>query len=125
MHWRHFGRLFWILLCVLVALAPLPVVAQRATPPASAEIALAELPAEARHTLALIKRGGPYPFQRDGVVFGNHERMLPARQRGYYREFTVPTPGANNRGARRIIAGGGQEYFYTADHYRSFRRIRE
>jgi len=108
-----------------VALAPLPVVAQRATPPASAEIALAELPAEARHTLALIKRGGPYPFQRDGVVFGNHERMLPARQRGYYREFTVPTPGANNRGARRIIAGGGQEYFYTADHYRSFRRIRE
>ena len=78
----------------------------------------------------MIKRGGPYPFQRDGVVFGNYEQLLPRRPRGYYREFTVPTPGAGNRGARRIIAGGeiserGGEFYYTSDHYRSFQRVRE
>ena len=90
------------------------------------EVALAALPAEARQAVALIKRGGPYTYQRDGVVFGNYENLLPPRQRGYYREFTVPTPGAANRGARRIIAGGGTvEFYYTADHYRSFQRVRE
>ena len=92
--------------------------------PALPEIPAAELPREARETLALVKRGGPFPYRRDGTTFGNFEKRLPARPRGYYREYTVPTPGARDRGARRIVAGGG-EYYYTDDHYRSFRRIRE
>jgi len=83
------------------------------------------LPAEARQTLALIKAGGPFPYQKDGSVFGNREALLPKRERGYYREYTVKTPGAKDRGARRIVAGRGGEYYYTDDHYRSFRRIIE
>ena len=83
-----------------------------------------ELPAEARTTLTLIERGGPFPYRRDGVEFQNRERRLPARPRGHYREYTVPTPGARDRGARRIITGEPREYYYTADHYRSFARIR-
>ena len=89
------------------------------------EIAVSQLPPEARETLMLIRQGGPFPYARDGIVFSNREGLLPGRPRGYYREYTVPTPGAHNRGARRIIAGGGGEYWYTADHYRSFQRIRE
>jgi ribonuclease T1 len=85
----------------------------------------ADLPREARTTLALIKKGGPFPYRRDGVVFGNFERRLPPQERGYYKEYTVPTPGARDRGARRIIAGAKGEYFFTADHYKTFRRIRE
>lgn len=84
-----------------------------------------ELPAEARQTLALIRQGGPFPYAKDGSVFGNREGRLPPRERGYYREYTVPTPGSRDRGARRIVAGGGVEYWYTADHYRTFKRIRE
>ena len=80
---------------------------------------------ELRETLALIKKGGPFPHARDGVAFGNRENLLPKHDRGYYREYTVKTPGARDRGARRIVAGAGGEYFYTDDHYRSFRRIRE
>jgi ribonuclease T1 len=91
----------------------------------SGEVALAELPAEARQTLALIKAGGPFPYARDGATFHNREGRLPARRRGYYREYTVRTPGARDRGARRIVAGGVGEYYYTHDHYRTFRRIRE
>lgn len=100
--------------------------------PASAvhEIALADLPREARDTLTKIKAGGPFPYPgKDGTVFGNRERLLPAKPRGYYREYTVPTPGARDRGARRIVAGGeaktSGDYWYTGDHYNSFRRIRE
>jgi len=89
------------------------------------EIAAAELPQEARATIALIRKGGPYPHARDGAVFGNFEKRLPAQARGYYREYTVRTPGAKDRGARRIVAGKGGELYYTNDHYRSFRRIRE
>jgi ribonuclease T1 len=89
------------------------------------EIAAAELPREARETLRLIERSGPYPYERDGVVFGNFERLLPARERGYYREYTVLTPGSRHRGARRIVTGQGGERYYTDDHYRSFRRIRK
>jgi ribonuclease T1 len=85
----------------------------------------AELPKEARTTLALIKKGGPFPYQRDGVVFGNFERRLPTKERGYYREYTVPAPGSRDRGVRRIIAGGKGEFFYSGDHYKTFRRIRE
>ncbi|MDK9705957.1 MAG: hypothetical protein OEL83_02800 [Desulforhopalus sp.] len=83
------------------------------------------LPAELRTTLDLVKKGGPYPFSRDGVVFENRERLLPEMSRGYYREYTVPTPGANNRGARRLVSGGKppEVFYYTADHYRSFTKL--
>jgi len=89
------------------------------------EIALADLPAEARQTLARIKAEGPFRYAQDGVVFHNREARLPARAVGYYREYTVRTPGARDRGARRIVAGSGGEFYYTHDHYRTFRRIRE
>ena len=89
------------------------------------EIVLAELPNEARTTLQLIKQGGPFPYARDGAVFGNFERRLPVKKRGYYREYTVSTPGKRDRGARRIVAGEGGEYYYTEDHYRTFHKIRK
>jgi len=89
------------------------------------DVETATLPKEARETLALIRSGGPFPHQKDGSVFGNRESLLPKRERGYYREYTVRTPGAGDRGARRIIAGRGGEYYYTDDHYRTFRRIRQ
>ena len=89
------------------------------------EIKASALPVEARETLALIPKGGPFPHQKDGAVFGNREGMLPRRERGYYREYTVRTPGARDRGARRIVAGRGGEVYYTDDHYRRFRRVRE
>lgn len=90
----------------------------------AAEITVAQLPAEGRATLALVKRGGPFPYSKDGTTFGNREGLLPQQPRGHYQEYTVPTPGLNHRGARRIVAGDGV-YWYTADHYRSFRRIKE
>jgi ribonuclease T1 len=89
------------------------------------EIELVDLPQEARATVVLIRQGGPFPYRKDGVTFGNRERHLPQAQRGYYREYTVPTPGVRDRGARRIVAGGNGELYYTDDHYRSFRRILE
>lgn len=98
--------------------------------PGSADVA--RLPREVQATLIRIKQGGPFPYARDGAVFGNHEGVLPRQKRGYYREYTVETPGVRNRGARRVIAGGGrksaqeaQEYFYTDNHYITFRRIIE
>lgn len=87
-------------------------------------VAIADLPVEAQTTLELIRRGGPFPYRRDGVVFQNREKRLPDQPRGYYREYTVPTPGARDRGARRIVSGERDEYYYSSDHYRSFRRIR-
>jgi ribonuclease T1 len=96
---------------------------------AGASIAVAELPPEARTTLTLIRAGGPFPYDKDGTVFGNREGLLPRQSRGYYTEYTVRTPGSRDRGARRIVAGGDPrrsgEYWYTGDHYRSFQRIRE
>jgi ribonuclease T1 len=89
------------------------------------EIRVGELPREARATLELIQAGGPFPHPQDGRVFSNRERLLPENRRGYYREYTVRTPGVRGRGARRIVAGGGGEFYYTVDHYRSFMRIRE
>ena len=89
----------------------------------SSDVRVADLPQEARQTLALIRAGGPFPHARDGVVFGNREGLLPKRNRGYYREYTVKTPGARDRGARRIVAGANGELYYTDDHYRSFKRI--
>jgi len=93
-----------------------------------AVVELKQLPQEARQTHALIHAGGPFPFRKDGTVFGNREHLLPGRARGFYREYTVPTPGARDRGARRIVCGGKQRQapescFYSADHYASFKRI--
>ena len=83
------------------------------------------LPPEAVATLQRIRDGGPFPYDRDGIVFGNFEGRLPKQTRGYYHEYTVPTPGLNHRGARRIISGGKppSEFYYTDDHYESFRKI--
>jgi ribonuclease T1 len=89
------------------------------------EVRVAELPSEARATLALIRKGGPFTYASDGTPFGNREQLLPTRPRGYYREYTVKTPGSRDRGARRIVAGRAGEFYYTDDHYRSFRRILE
>lgn len=109
------------------------------------DVRLQELPPEARQVLQLIRNGGPFPNDRDGITFGNYERLLPSAPRGHYREYTVATPGVSHRGARRIIVGcerqhsaaasagllllaqcrDGGEFYYTADHYRSFRRIVE
>ncbi len=94
------------------------------------DIAAADLPPEGRSVLALIAAGGPFPYKRDGIVFNNFEKLLPPQKRGYYREYTVPTPGLSHRGPRRIVCGGWQvrrpdACWYTADHYRSFRKIAE
>lgn len=88
-------------------------------------ISVSELPREARQTLALIKTDGPFPYSRDGIIFNNFEKRLPRQPRGYYREYTVKTPWRRDRGPRRIVAGREDEYYYTADHYQSFQRIRE
>lgn len=101
----------------------------REMPADTAVIDLADLPPEARRTLDLIRRGGPFPYAKDGTVFANRERQLPRQPRGYYTEYTVKTPGTRSRGARRIIAGGDPPdrlaFWYTDDHYRTFSRIRE
>ena len=91
-------------------------------------VTLDALPAQGRDMMALIEKGGPFKYNKDGTVFGNREKILPARQRGYYREYTVRTPGESSRGARRIVCGGQQPRapdacFYTDDHYGSFRQI--
>ena len=102
---------------------------QNAANPVSATIAVAELPPQGRTTYALIKDGGPFANEKDGSVFGNYERQLPKARRGYYLEYTVKTPGARNRGARRIVCGGvprtPDACYYTNDHYASFREIKE
>ena len=123
----HILRLLWI---ALVALLWLPMASQGSQPTQNGQlslpaIALANLPIEARDTLHAIKQGGPFVYPRDGVVFKNYERILPKHPHGYYREYTVKTPGARNRGARRIISGELNEYYYTADHYKTFKRILE
>jgi ribonuclease T1 len=101
----------------------------RAAPDALPDIAVADLPKEGRDVLRQIRNGGPFRYDRDGVVFRNREGLLPAGHKGYYHEYTVSTPGAKNRGARRIICGGPSKApdacFYTSDHYQSFKRIRE
>jgi ribonuclease T1 len=126
--------LSWSSVACALALALLPPAPVARQPPQTlSEVSLGALPSEARDTLALIKRGGPYPFRKDGVVFQNRERRLPVKPRGYYTEYTVRTPGRGDRGARRIIAGqgdtgsatSGDKYYYTDDHYETFRRIRE
>lgn len=133
------------LFVVLLAGGALPAAAfARGDAPAASQIRLQELPPEAHHTLQLIRGNGPFPFDRDGITFGNRERLLPQAPRGHYSEYTVVTPGLKHRGARRIVLGcerqasakasgplrlpqcrGGGEFYYTADHYKSFRRIVE
>ena len=117
-----------LLACAALGLASLAASAQKASPPpidTVVEVSASELPPEARQAIALIRKGGPFPYAKDGVVFGNREGLLPREKRGYYKEYTVKTPGERTRGARRIIAGSGGELYYTADHYNHFRRIRE
>lgn len=94
-------------------------------PSGLASIRESDLPPEGRRVLALIRSGGPYQYSQDDQAFGNFERILPRRDRGYYREYTVPTPGESDRGARRIVAGSGGEKYYTEDHYESFKFIAE
>ncbi len=105
-------------------------VSAKETPDFAADsiVALSSLPPQARTTYQLVLQGGPFPYDKDGSVFGNRERILPLQTRGFYREYTVKTPGASNRGARRIVCGGRQvtapqACYYTADHYASFRKI--
>ncbi len=109
----------------LAAFAAPAGLAQFAPSPAQPEIPAIELPKEAIETLGRIRKGGPFPYAKDGAVFGNREGRLPKRKRGYYREYTVKTPGERTRGARRIVAGRAGDLWYTEDHYASFRRIRE
>lgn len=125
--------LLWLLLALLLAACG-PAGSAREVPARGlqGEVAIEELPREAVDTLASIRKGGPFPYRKDGTVFGNREGHLPRRPRGYYSEYTVATPGSRDRGARRIVAGRGAsgdpatsgEYYYTDDHYNSFRRIR-
>jgi ribonuclease T1 len=118
-------------LAVVVAsglLAGGTVAVQARTTLAGDSVALAQLPAQAQDTYQRVLNGGPFPYRKDGTVFGNRERLLPGKARGYYREYTVKTPGAKNRGARRIVCGGKvatepDACYYTADHYASFARI--
>jgi ribonuclease T1 len=126
-------RAFFASLCVLCAFASGVSALAREPAKPIPDVPAAELPQEARDTLALIRKGGPFPYRRDATVFRNFEQRLPVKSRGYYREYTVRTPGARDRGARRIVAGAGAdgdartsgEYYYTDDHYATFRRIRE
>lgn len=106
-----------------------PAATRRATPtvqpPRSGlpTVRFEDLPRQAQDTVRLIEQGGPFPFERDGITFQNREELLPSKPRGYYREYTVITPGSRNRGARRIVAGAGGELYYTDDHYESFREV--
>ncbi len=117
----------------LLALAVVCTPAANAKNTARAEFAvvqLAELPKEARETYRLVLRGGPFPYSKDGVTFGNYEKALPAKSRGYYHEYTVPTPGSRTRGARRIVCGGSEKSapdvcYYSDDHYMTFKVIKE
>jgi ribonuclease T1 len=117
--------LSWVAILAALALPGAAVGDGREVEVGSAVIAVAQLPPEARQTLHLIDQGGPFQYSRDGILFGNREGRLPRKPYGYYHEYTVPTPGSHDRGARRIIAGKAAERYYTDNHYRSFKRIVE
>jgi ribonuclease T1 len=123
------ARLAAVVALATLTLAFAPAGLTRTTADELPALALADLPKEARAVLGAIGAGGPFRYDRDGVVFGNREKLLPAKPRGHYHEYTVPTPGVKGRGARRIVCGGAKTApdacWYTDDHYRSFRRIRE
>ena len=122
---RFASTLFILAFAVAVAVGVGPICARESSDSKATQVHLKELPKEAQKTLGLVKTGGPFPYKRDGVTFGNFEGRLPKKARGYYREYTVPTPGARDRGARRIIAGRNGDYYYSDDHYLTFRRILE
>ena len=118
-------KTLWLLALGLLLWQPLAQAGFYSGDSVSETVSISRLTLEARDTFALIKRGGPFPYPRDGIVFGNREHRLPKRPRGYYHEYTVKTPGAHNRGARRIICGAVPECYYTEDHYQTFKRIKE
>ncbi|UXX92544.1 ribonuclease N [Streptomyces sp. AD2-2] len=123
---RFVSRVLLVLLAVLLPVgcsSTATTGAGTATATATATVRLSQLPAEARRTVALIDRGGPFPYAKDGVVFGNYEKLLPRQKRGFYHEYTVRTPGSRDRGARRIVTGQDGEIYYTDDHYKSFRTV--
>ena len=123
------GAAKWVLAAAVLGVLGTIVVQARA--PATAEpspLAVAGLPVQALEVMHQIRQGGPFRHEKDGTVFGNRERLLPGQKRGYYREYTVPTPGLNHRGARRIVCGGfkprwPEACYYTEDHYNSFRLV--
>jgi ribonuclease T1 len=123
------GMLGWVwLLCCALLLGPRSALAYSANAGTMSTVSRSELPVQGQEVLARIEQGGPFAFEKDGVVFGNRERLLPRQKRGHYREYTVPTPGIGHRGARRIVCGGPQPAkpdacYYSADHYASFRLI--
>jgi ribonuclease T1 len=113
---------------LLAAFSMVTVVQAREQAPALPSVALSALPPQAQETHRLVLQGGPFPYPKDGIVFGNRERMLPPKARGHYHEYTVKTPGSRDRGARRIVCGGEpstrpEACYYTDDHYASFRSI--
>lgn len=128
------GRGAWALAALVLVTVGIRMVQARSTlsapagTPSATTVALDGLPAQGVKVLTLVRQGGPFPFEKDGTVFGNRERQLPSQKRGYYREYTVPTPGLSHRGARRIVCGGQQPIkpdacYYSGDHYASFRLI--
>jgi len=126
------NKIKYLFIFVAAVLLAAPVAAQlradvpetpRRVQPTLADISVKDLPPEARETLRLIERGGPYQYDRDGIVFGNFEKRLPIKERGYYNEFTVKTPGVSHRGARRIVTGKGGDKYYSDNHYNTFKRI--
>lgn len=123
---NNISRLFFSLVLALAPLLSVPALAFENTS-GLAIITVAELPKEGRETLALIRKGGPFPYAKDGTVFSNRERVLPKQPRGVYREYTVKTPGSRDRGARRIVCAGKPQSpcYYTGDHYATFKIIKE
>ena len=128
---RFASTVLTVLLCAGLVVASIPACGRHSAPDADASfIQLHQLPRQGQKTYRLIHAGGPFPYEKDGTVFGNRERLLPAMRRGYYREYTVKTLGVRHRGARRIVCGGLQPQqpetcYYTSDHYSSFKRIIE
>lgn len=119
------SALLWILLA-----CPAGVQAKTSPEVPSGTVAVQQLPREGQETYLLIHQGGPFPYEKDGVVFGNRERILPKQTRGYYHEYTVKTPGERTRGARRMVCGGWEvrkplNCYYSDDHYATFREIVE
>jgi ribonuclease T1 len=121
---QHFLGKF-LLTFALICAAGIGIVQAKPTADGLPVIAAMELPKQAQETIALIKAGGPFPYSRDGIAFSNREKILPKQKRGYYKEYTVKTPGAKNRGARRIVTGGEGQFYYSDDHYASFKRVLE
>lgn len=132
--YKLINKIKYLVLLVMMGVVVAPACAQlqlrdgtgdtaRRVQPSLAQIAIKDLPPEARETLTLIAKGGPFPFDRDGIVFGNFEKRLSIKERGYYKEYTVKTPGIKHRGARRIVSGKDGDQYYSDDHYKTFKRI--